>query len=777
MRPLRLKVSNLLSYRGEHEIDLDGVALAVLSGPNGAGKSTLIDAMRFALFGHSRRPRDLDSMISDGEDVCRVEFSFALDSQTYLVSRTRSRRGRGSTLLSFQVLQAGSYDEANDEHRGRWQGLDGKTVDETQARIISTLHMTDDLFIQTACANQGNAAAFSEAAPGKRKEILGEGILDLGQWERRAEIARQMGRDLAATLEADQKRHEGLQAAASGADGLREQIAQTEATQADVTRQVGQAEGDLGQGQEAKEALLRDREADRARRKELEDLAGRAKPIQTAIDDATTRLSQLEKTVSGKAAVLDGIRRAEEAQTYSQELEAKRQEDERLRHEAELVRQRQQSAVAEHARKIEALKERVKHLRSAHEHEIDALLAQIEVLSKQAEVLGEVPCANPHDEATRPSFLAIRDKCPLIAQAREAQVALPGLEERLQQLQSQQPWAEEERRLHEVEAQRAGDQEAARLREIAEQRSGVGYDPKEHADAKRRAGRLQELQQELRRVERAEAQMHELLGTLESRTTEAKEIAGRIAALESELGPARNWDAMLAQVDRSISAAKQQLRDLQAQGQSLQAQHGALKERLRAAEEAAEQAKQVATSLADGERRLKLLKILAQAFGKQGIPALLIEKAIPDLEAVANDVLSTLTDGRMSLQLRSQRETKAKTIQETLDVVIADERGDRAYENFSGGEAMRVDLALRIALSVLLASRAGARCELLVLDETAAPLDAHGRALFVDCLQRVAERFATILVITHVEELKDLFPFRFEISKTATGSEIRPVAV
>ena len=270
--------------------------------------------------------------------------------------------------------------------------------------------------------------------------------------------------------------------------------------------------------------------------------------------------------------------------------------------------------------------------------------------------------------------------------------------------------------------------------------------------------------------------MHELLSTLESRTSEAKEIAGRVAALEKGLGPARNWDAMLAQVERSISAARQKLRDLQQQVQSLQANRGALEERLRGAEEAAKQAEQVAAGLAEGERRLKLLKILAQAFGKQGIPALLIEKAIPDLEAVANDVLSALTDGRMSLQLRSQRETKAKTLQETLDIAIADERGSRAYENFSGGEAMRVDLALRIALSVLLASRAGARCELLVLDETAAPLDVQGRVLFVDCLQRVAERFATILVITHVEELKDLFPFRFEISKTADGSRAQMVA-
>jgi exonuclease SbcC len=63
-----------------------------------------------------------------------------------------------------------------------------------------------------------------------------------------------------------------------------------------------------------------------------------------------------------------------------------------------------------------------------------------------------------------------------------------------------------------------------------------------------------------------------------------------------------------------------------------------------------------------------------------------------------------------------------------------------------------------------------------VLDETCAPLDAQGRALFVECLQKVAERFATILVITHVEELKDLFPFRFEISKTAEGSRVEVIA-
>jgi len=755
MRPLRLSLNNFLSYRGEHTIEFDGVTLAALTGQNGAGKSSVIDGIRFALFGHTRG--GLDGVITEGEQDCRVEFAFALGEETYLVSRARSRKGSGSTLLSFQMTNGDGS-----------AVLDGKSVAETQARIEQALRLTDDLFTVTACANQGNAAAFSQSKPAERKQVLSD-ILDLAAWERRAEMTRQIGRDLAARIEGEKARHETLCAAAAAVDGLREQVAQNEATQGDVARQSAQAEGDLAQAQEAKEALLRDREADRARRKELDDLAARAQRAQAGISEVASRLETLRRTVKDKPAILEGLRRAEEAQTYSQELEAKRQEDERLRHEAELVRQRQQSAVAEHARKVDALKERIQHLRASHEREVKGLNQQIALLTKQSAVLDQVPCMARDAKG-------LAEGCPLIAQAREARAALPGLEDRHKQLQSEQPWAEDECKLTELQGQTAGDEEAARLREIAEQRTEIAYAPKEHAEAKRQAARLQELQQALRGVERAEAQMVEVQANLDAIQAEAKQIAERKAALEKELGPQRNWDAMLAQVERNIKETRAAIGDLQARIQSLRQQRGSLEERLRAAEEAAKEAERLATELREGERRLQVLKVLAQAFGKQGIPALLIEKAVPDLEAVANDVLSVLSDGRMSLELRSQRETKAKTLQETLDIIIADERGSRPYENFSGGEAMRVDLALRIALSVLLASRAGARCELLVLDETAAPLDAQGRALFVECLQKVAERFATILVITHVEELKELFPFRFEVTKNAEGSRVQMIA-
>jgi len=752
MKPRRLVLENFLSYHGKHTVSFEGVSLAAFVGPNGSGKSSNIDAIRFAAFGHTRGGSD--GVINQNEQACRVEFEFALGEDVYLISRQRSRKGAGSTLLSFQMLTADGP-----------VVLDGKSVAETQQRIEQTLHLTDDLFTVTACANQGNVAAFSQAKPAARKQVLSE-ILDLVAWERRADVARQLGRDVAVQLEADRSRHAALQATASEAEALREQIAQTEATQGDVTRNIAATEAELAQSQETKESLLRDREADRARRQSLDELTARSETTKTAIGEATTRLSQLEKAVSGKAALFDGIRRAEAAQTYAQELEAKRQEDERLAHEAELVEQRKRAAASEHAQSVRSLKERIEQARASHDRQVRSLRQRVTDLNAQAEPLERVPCADTELAAT----------CPLIEAARGTKAALPAVEDELAKLLDADPVADDAKRLSELEAKPVAQAEGKRLREIAKARREAGYDAAEQAKAKTAAGKLRDLQESLRRVERAEAQLTEVRTQLNGLTAEAKQTAERRATLEKELGPARDWETLLANAEQTMKAARSSIATLQAKLQSLGQQHGALKERLRLAEQAVTEVEQLAVRVREGERRLNLLKILAQAFGKSGIPALLIEQAVPDLEAVANDVLSVLSDGRMSLALRSQRETKAKTIQETLDIVIADERGERAYENFSGGEAMRVDLALRIALSVLLASRAGARCEMLVLDETCAPLDAQGRALFVDCLERISDRFATVLVVTHVDELKELFPYRYEVSKNGKGSMVNLVA-
>ena len=168
-------------------------------------------------------------------------------------------------------------------------------------------------------------------------------------------------------------------------------------------------------------------------------------------------------------------------------------------------------------------------------------------------------------------------------------------------------------------------------------------------------------------------------------------------------------------------------------------------------------------------------KTLERAFGKDGVPALLIEQALPQIEQKANDLLERLSDGQMSIRFVTQAEYKDKKrddLKETLDIQISDSSGLRDYEMYSGGEAFRVNFAIRLALSEILAQRKGARLQTLVIDEGFGSQDAQGRQRLIEAINLVKHDFAKILVITHLDELKDAFPNRIEIEKTDRGSSV-----
>jgi exonuclease SbcC len=166
-----------------------------------------------------------------------------------------------------------------------------------------------------------------------------------------------------------------------------------------------------------------------------------------------------------------------------------------------------------------------------------------------------------------------------------------------------------------------------------------------------------------------------------------------------------------------------------------------------------------------------IYKELSLAFGKRGVQALLIESAIPDIEDEANRLLTRMTGGRMSVRFETQRQTLKGETRETMDIHIADERGTRNYELYSGGEKFRVNFAIRIALSKLLAHRAGVRLQTLVIDEGFGSQDTEGRTRLVQAIDAVKDDFARILVITHIEELRDAFPVRIDVWKTPEGSQ------
>ena len=171
-------------------------------------------------------------------------------------------------------------------------------------------------------------------------------------------------------------------------------------------------------------------------------------------------------------------------------------------------------------------------------------------------------------------------------------------------------------------------------------------------------------------------------------------------------------------------------------------------------------------------------KTLERSFGKDGVPALLIEQALPQIESKANELLDRLSNGQMSIRFVTQKEYKEKKrddLKETLDIQISDAAGVRDYEMYSGGEAFRVNFAIRLALSEVLAQRKGARLQTLVIDEGFGSQDVQGRQRLIEAINLVKKDFAKILVITHLDELKDAFPTRIEVEKTESGSVVKVI--
>lgn len=295
--------------------------------------------------------------------------------------------------------------------------------------------------------------------------------------------------------------------------------------------------------------------------------------------------------------------------------------------------------------------------------------------------------------------------------------------------------------------------------------------------------RMQELQAAIKRkpeLERRRAQ-------IDAARQSVQEVRAQISSVEARR---ERWLAARQEAQAAQPALLENLRQVQQQARLAEGQRrtldqarlekrladervGGARQRLAALEQLQVQEQSLSQELHEARERMALLEELREAFNRKGVPTMIIETAVPELEETANALLSRMSEGRMSLRLETQRETKEGEARDSLEILIGDELGTRAYEMYSGGEAFRINFAVRIALSKLLARRAGAQLRALFVDEGFGTQDSLGRERMIGVINSIQEDFDRILVVTHLEEIRDAFPTRIEIVKTAEGSLVR----
>jgi exonuclease SbcC len=533
---------------------------------------------------------------------------------------------------------------------------------------------------------------------------------------------------------------------------------------------------------------------------ELADLNEERRALEAEISEARHALETKRELAAQQVADLEARRptpelRAEHEALQAQTTHLRQLEESREAAQADLAQlsERQAALLAENKTllpEMEALKERIERLERAgadcplcgqplSDADRRRLVAELQAEGKQR---GDAYRANKarHEALSQEALdlqKQIDETAPLLKD-------LPPLERRLTLVTEQVRAGEEAEQalgaareaLAQVEATLAAESYApdarSALATVLTQAAELGYDAEAYEAARQavsdgRAFAEQKAQLDAARAgsEQEEAALAKVAASMErwqkqiaADRARDSELAAKGAELEESLETAAAVEQELNRVRAAEAEARQRL--------------GAAQQRLAACDALVQQKERRVERREELDHLAGLYDELRTAFGVHGVPAMIIEAAVPEIESEANRLLNRMTNGRMHVRLDTQRETLAGTVRETLDIHIMDELGERPYDNFSGGEKFRINFALRIALSRLLARRAGAELQTLIVDEGFGTQDAQGRERLVEAIHAVQDEFTRILVITHIEELQDAFPVRIHVTKTPEGSVI-----
>ncbi len=323
------------------------------------------------------------------------------------------------------------------------------------------------------------------------------------------------------------------------------------------------------------------------------------------------------------------------------------------------------------------------------------------------------------------------------------------------------------------------DEERAALAKVNSRLAAVAYDAEAHEAARSRLGQLANAPEEHQQYQQAEAAVKPLAESLAEleRRHEIDEKRAADLQLQRQQDEAR-LQALVSGIG-DLNAAEDELQRLRETAVAAISAAGVARQKVDVLDVRREDRKKMAAQKTTLMHQISLLRQLEDACGRKGVQALLIDAALPEIEDYANNLLDRLSGGDMRIQFETQRASKSKVDNpiETLDIIIGDSFGVRPYENYSGGEKFRVNFAIRLALSQVLARRAGARLQTLVIDEGFGSQDPEGRQRLVEAINAVQDEFACILVITHIDELRDKFPARIDVEKTANGSRFSVVTI
>jgi exonuclease SbcC len=774
---MQLHRLRLVNFRQHANTELEfGPGITGIFGPNGSGKTTILEAIAWAIYGAQAVRGDKDSIRrlgAKGRASVEVELEFRLGAHEYRVTRGLTN----AALFQDGQPVANSLKAVTD-------------------KLERTLGMTHDEFFNTYFTGQKDLAVMATLGKTERAAFLSQ---VLGY--ERLRLAQERVREVRNTLAAELK---GLEGALPDPARLAEQRREAEQRLTGRRRAAEAAEAARRAAQERRE-----QEEPRwaewvARRERTLSLDGERRMAQQVVEVRRQEFHRLDKELA------DALRASEQLKLLQVELApAARLKQElaelELLQQEEAARRADQAQLDELARAMRQLEQRIAELAGASaalaraDQEAGALEARLAAAdqaageqraawvrekeyaaTKRTELLKQYD--DVKEQRDKIAELGPEGECPTCRRPLGAEHAavLGVLDRQLQAIvddgkyfrQRLEQLADPPAAVREAEAERDGVREERRR---ASERAGVlraQLEERERAardleTARGRAGALEQ-QRRTRRsgydLARHDAVRAELLklepvaleaASLDERAQRAGGLVGEAEQAEVALSQAEQRVHQLADAVAAEGFSEQQFRQAKdrydrALGALREAELAAVEARgeLARAESDLREAGRREEERAAQERHIAVLKTrhrLHQELdrGYSDLRAELNAAMRPEISELASGFLADLTDDRYhELELN-----------EDYEVTVMDEGVPKPV--ISGGEEDLASLVLRLAISQMIAERAGQPLSLLVLDEIFGSLDEARRAHVVALLRRLADRFPQVILITHIEQVRE----------------------
>jgi len=768
MRLLKIILSNF-GYYGDETIDLSNIAACTVIGQNGTGKSTgLVDAPLWAFFEQCRGKTD--EMMKPGEQEMSVQVVWTQDSQTYHVIRKRSKRTKaGKSELALHVKDG-------DE----WVPISGASIAETQEQIERLLGLDYDLLTKTAFLLQGQADAFSKARPTERKAILAS-ILRLDRYAALKTRANAETNRLAAQCETAVRDRDVATALVATIPDLQQHLAS-------IQQCVAAFESDLSTLTTRRHDLMARKATLDAQLAHAETDRLRVSEVQQQVQEIDRRIAQLTQSRTAHETVLAEAPEIRSAFEETEKVERRWQDiDQQIRTDLEP----QLTTLAEKIAAVDADRQAVQDIQVRYQTakgKLDLLVQQyqsdttrltkdIERDQQAVQLLDKVPCGPD-----------LQQRCQFTLNAAKIQQALPAnvaaLAERPRDggaiaMCMAGDLLQAVNQLDDDRLARTASIDQSAYQDMVTLRTTLNT---QRDECRREQARLQtvlthskQMAARLSSVELAEQLLPGLDADLETKQYERDRLQAELTTIQDRLRSAESLALTIHQLAAELPGLDTTEQALRQQVNAKLIEQGLVQEKLSRAELAHPEAAHLTVLVQDIERDLRHYKALAEAYAL--IPVLVMESSLPVLEREVNQILSTISSTGLRVRIETQKTLVSRDgLAETLDIIASDAKGERRYEIFSGGEKFRLDLAIRVGLSKLLANRAGAKVETLVIDEGLGSLDQDGLTQLRECLSALGSEFKVVIVITHVEAMKSTFPSQIFVTADADGSHVQVFA-